>query len=116
MEIISLVLNVLFGGALVTVFTLRSVRAKASEDVKGVKIDNEEKQLKLMTEYIVEPLKKEIDELRKETQQLRKDTQQLRKEVRYLQKAIAKISDCSYADSCPVRRELQSRDDDRNGA
>lgn len=97
-EIISFVLNILFiGGGLVTLFTLRSKRRLAQAEAKAAEIDNDEKASLVMREYIVKPLKTEINALRKD--------------VRNLQKAIAKVSDCPYADSCPVKHELQNNQD-----
>jgi hypothetical protein len=99
-EIISLLLNLLFGGGLVALLTLRAHRAKADAEAKSVEIDNDEKASKIMTEYIVNPLKIEIDELRKETARLRRN-------IRQLSSAISKINDCAYAEDCPVRQEMQ---------
>ena len=49
--IVSLVLNlVLSGGLLVTVVTLRSQKAKAQEEAKGLAIDNDEKVSKMVNE------------------------------------------------------------------
>lgn len=105
-EIISSILNLLLGSAcVVTLATLKSVRAKAGaeakeaeQEAKGKAIENEEKASKLLMDYIVEPLKKEINALRKE--------------VRKLQKSIDRIGDCPHADNCPVRDELQKREND----
>ncbi|MEG2163111.1 MAG: hypothetical protein RRY55_01325 [Bacteroidales bacterium] len=47
-------------------------------------------------QYIVEPLKNEINGLRKD--------------VRRLNRAIEKVKDCGYSDNCPVCRELQNND------
>ena len=104
-EIISTILNLLLGGTcIVTLATLKATRTKAGAEAKGAEheakgkeIENEEKASKLLMDYIVEPLKKEINALRKE--------------VRKLQKCIERISDCPHADNCPVRGELQKHSD-----
>lgn len=104
-EIVSLVLNMLFvGGGLVTLITLRSIRKKANSEAKdseakarGTELENDEKAAQIVMNYIVEPLKKEINALRKD--------------VRNLQKAIDKVSDCPYSVNCPVKRELQNNQD-----
>lgn len=98
MELLNTVLDALLGGGLlVTMVTLRSMRKKATAEATGSELENEEKASHILMDYIVEPLKKEIDGLRKD--------------VRRLQKAIDKISDCSHADNCPVRHELQDCQD-----
>jgi hypothetical protein len=97
MEWVSLILNVVFGGGLlVTVFTLRAQSKKASAEAAAVEIENDEKASKLLMDYIVEPLKKEINGLRRE--------------IRLLRKAMDKIVDCPYADDCPVRDELRKHE------
>lgn len=91
MEIISLILNVIFGGtligALVTLATLKS-------QVRKSKAEAEAKILENWQTYIGDPLKKEIKSLRNEVSKFRK--------------AVDKISGCIYADDCPVRNELQN--------
>lgn len=100
-EIISLALNILFvSGGLVTLVTLRFTRKKAEEEAKEKSIDNDNKLINSFNEYIVEPLKKEVNGLRKD--------------VRRLNRAIEKINDCPHAANCPVRTELQN--DEKNGA
>ena len=72
---------------------------KAEAEAKSVEIDNEEKVLRMQLEYIVKPLEAKVD--------------RLTKEVRKLHLAINKISECSYKAECPVRRELQKKDDEK---
>ena len=79
---------------------LKADVAKKNTGTKGIEIENAEKMLKMQVDYIVEPLKKEIGALRKT--------------VNKLQRAVNKIGDCSHADLCPIRHELQS-DTDENG-
>ena len=62
-----------------------------------MEIDNNKKLIDGFNEYIVEPLKKEVNGLRKD--------------VRRLNRAIEKINDCPHAGTCPVRRELQDGQD-----
>ena len=78
---------------------LKADIVKKHTDTKGIDIQNAEKMLKMQVDYIVEPLKKEINALRKT--------------VNKLQRAVDKIGDCSYADKCPIRHELQN-DTDKN--
>jgi len=104
-EIISIILNFLLGGTcVVTLATLKAVRTKAGaeaksaeQEAKGKEIENDEKASKLLMDYIIEPLKKEINALRKD--------------IKKLQKSIERISDCPHADNCPVRDELQKYND-----
>lgn len=93
MQIISLIANLLMGGGLiVTLVTLKSQRAKAAEEARSLSIENDEKVNRLVNEYFVEPLKKEITSLRREMAKLRK--------------AIERIPDCPHASECPVKDEL----------
>ncbi len=93
-EIIRIIIEAILGGTLiVTLVTLRSTKKKASEEARSIEIDNNKKLIDGFNEYIVEPLKKEVNGLRKD--------------VRRLNRAIEKINDCPHASTCPVRRELQ---------
>lgn len=102
MDIISLLLNlVLGGGLLVTLLTLRAARQKANievdqakVDVEGTMLDNDEKASRVLIDYVVDPLKREISGLRRD--------------VRRLQQAIDKIPECPHADSCPVKTEMKN--------
>jgi hypothetical protein len=69
---------------------------KAEAEAKSVEIDNEEKVLKMQLEYIVKPLEAKVDKLMKE--------------VRKLRLAINEIAKCPYEADCPVRKELQKKD------
>jgi hypothetical protein len=71
---------------------------KAEAEAKSAEIDNEEKVLRMQLEYIVKPLEAKVDKLTKE--------------VRKLRFAINKIADCPYEAECPVRKEMQKKDDD----
>ena len=109
-EIISLGLNILFvSGGLITVVTLKSAIKKSQSEAdmteaqaEGSKMTNDEKASQILMQYIVEPLKKEINALRRD--------------IRALQRAIGKISECPHADDCPVRHELQKHQDDCEGS
>ena len=93
--IISSVLNLLLGsGLLVTIVTLRSQKAKAEEEVKGLALDNDKKVSEMVNEYFVEPLKKDIASLRKQ--------------VSRLTKAIEKIPSCPHSADCPVKDSLDN--------
>lgn len=97
-EMIHLAVDAILGGTLVvTLVTLRAKRKRATEEAKAVELDNNKKLLDSFNEYIVEPIKKEVNALRKD--------------VRKLNRAIEKINDCPHAVDCPVRRELQSEED-----
>ena len=98
MDILRLIVDLMMGGSLiVTLFTLRSTRRKASEDARSAAIENDKSLMQGFKEYIVEPLKKEVNALRKD--------------VRRLYRAIEKINDCPHAGNCPVRNELQDTKD-----
>jgi uncharacterized FlaG/YvyC family protein len=71
---------------------------KAEAEAKSAEIDNEEKVLRMQLEYIVKPLEEKVDKLTKE--------------VRKLRLAINKVAECPYEAACPVRKELQKKDDD----
>jgi hypothetical protein len=70
---------------------------KAEAEAKSVEIDNEEKMLRMQLEFIVNPLEKKVDKLTKEIQKLRL--------------AINKVADCPYGADCPVRKELQKKEE-----
>lgn len=94
-EIIRLIIEALLGGSLiVTLVTLRHTKKKASEEARSIELDNNKKLLDGFNEYIVEPLKKEVNGLRKD--------------IRMLNRAIDKIQDCPHSSNCPVRSELQN--------
>ncbi|MCM1035528.1 MAG: hypothetical protein NC038_05470 [Paludibacter sp.] len=104
-EIISLVLNILFvSGGIVTLCTLKATRHQAEAEAnnteakaEGTQLENDEKASKIILQYVVDPLKKEIS--------------YLRKDVRALNRAIGKIGECPHADECPVLRELQKHEE-----
>ena len=94
-EIIRIIFEALMSGALVvTLVTLRSTKKKAAEQAKSIAIDNDKNIMQNFLEYIVEPLKNEVNGLRKD--------------VRKFTRAVEKINDCPHAADCPVRRELQN--------
>jgi hypothetical protein len=70
---------------------------KAEAEAQSVEIDNEEKVLKIQLEYIIKPLEESVGKLTKE--------------IRKLRLAINKISDCPYEADCPVRHELQKKEE-----
>ena len=107
--IISLALNFIFGaGLIVTIKQIKTLKyevMKADAEAKGAKaetkrkeLDNEEKILKLNQEYVVEPLKKEIT--------------RFSRIVSRFEKAFEKVQDCEYREGCPVRKELQRKEDE----
>jgi hypothetical protein len=70
---------------------------KAEAEAKSVEIDNEEKVLRMQLEYIVKPLETKVDKLTREIQKLRL--------------AINKVAECPYEADCPVRKELQKKEE-----
>lgn len=107
-EIVRMIIDSLLGGTLiVTLVTLRSTRRKAREDVRAAAIENDKALMNSFNEFIVEPLKREVNALRKD--------------VRRFTRAVEKINDCPHAADCPVRNELQNSkdsnaDDSQDGA
>lgn len=98
-DILRLILEAVMSGTLiVTLVTLRSTRKKASEEARAIEIDNSQKLLSNFQQFIVEPLKKEVNALRKD--------------VCRLNRAVEKIPACPHAAQCPVSRELQTDADD----
>lgn len=98
-QMIHLAVDAILGGTLiVTLVTLRAKKKKANEEAKAVELDNNKKLLDSFIEYIVDPIKKEVNALRKD--------------VRHLKRAIEKINDCPHATTCPVRTELQNYQDE----
>ena len=102
-EIIRIIVEAVLGGTLiVTLVTLRSTKKKADEEAKAMEIDNNRKLMENFENYIVTPLKKEVNALRKD--------------VRRLNRAVEKIPACPHAAQCPVSRELQDTDDNNPAA
>ena len=100
MEILRIVVEALMTGTvIVTLVTLGATKKKASEEARSIEIDNNKNLMDSFNDYIVEPLKKEVNGLRKD--------------VRRLNRAIEKINDCPHAADCPVRHELQSCQNDQ---
>lgn len=102
-QIISLILNaVLSVGFITAIATLRSTRRKAREEARRASLENDKSLMDSFNQYIVEPLKKEVNALRKD--------------VRRFTRAVEKINECPHAVDCPVRNELQNTKDDDNHA
>ena len=115
-EIWMLILNfVLSGGliaAIVAIATLRShvkeAEAKAEQalaeakkmqaEAKSTELDNDKTLVDTFNEYIVAPLKNEVNGLRKD--------------VRKFTRAVEKINDCPYSSRCPVRSRLRNEQED----
>ena len=101
-EIVSIILNlVLGGGFIVTVFTLKQERLKASANAKkaeaeaeNAELDNEEKAAQILMEQVVKPLKTELNGVRRE--------------LKGLKKAVESIKDCPHSDACPVRERMRN--------
>ena len=98
LEILRLIFEFLLSGTLiVTLVTLRATRRKAQEEARQKAIDNDKSLIDSFNEYIVKPLKNEVNALRRD--------------VRRLNRVIEKAGDCNYAEhpaDCPVLRELQN--------
>ncbi len=76
---------------------LKTEIKKKEAETDRAEIENMEKILKIQIEYIVEPLKKEINGLRKT--------------INILRLALEKIGVCPHAAGCPVKHELQNDKD-----
>lgn len=93
-ELIRIALEALTGGGLIaTLYTLRETRRKMAEEATSLQATNADSILRTNEEYIVKPLKREINGLRAT--------------VRNLTKVLQKVLDCPHAAGCPVRGELQ---------
>ena len=108
-EIVSIVLNAVFGGSLiVTIVTMKATvrkaeaeAQKANAEVERMKADNERSAMATFNEFIVDPLKVEI--------------KRLNRNINGLQKAIKQANSCPHSDDCPVLDELQKQSDDDCG-
>ena len=90
---------VLGGGGialLTSLLTLRSSRKKAAEEAEAEELSNADRIIKMQTEYVVQPLEKEI--------------KKLRSSVNRMERALDKISDCPHSDKCPVKDALQDKE------
>lgn len=72
---------------------LRAEIAATQTDTRGDELENLKNGMTILMEQVVDPLKKEINAVRKELARLRH--------------AVEKVNSCPYADTCPVRDELQ---------
>jgi hypothetical protein len=97
MQLISLILNLLFGGGLVILLTVKSTREKARFEAKNTEVDYAKNMMETQVNFIVEPLKKEIASLRRS--------------INRLEKAIERIPECQYAENCPVKTEIQKNEE-----
>lgn len=94
-EILRMVVEGLVSGSLLlTLWTLRETKRKMREEVRSMQTTNAESILRTNEEYIVSPLKREINGLRTT--------------IRRLTKALQKINRCVHIDVCPLRSELQT--------
>ena len=101
-------------------------RKKHRQEVRGLRADNEQRDMDLSKMYVdefkrnivaplqgeIERLRGEVGELRKENATLRRETGGLKREIKQLRDAIQKINDCPHAADCPVYDELQKQPDD----
>ncbi|MDR1725611.1 MAG: hypothetical protein LBR28_04400 [Bacteroidales bacterium] len=95
MEIITLIINALFGGGiLITLATIKQSRKKA-------KIETNMAEMDLATKY-VEEFNKNVKE------PLQKDLKKLNNELCKLRKAIKRVQTCKHSIDCPVVNELQN--------
>lgn len=99
-EIISITLNFILMGGIATLLTVKSAKAKAAAEAKGVELDNEEKVNRMVQEYFVNPLKKEMTSLRREITRLRN--------------AVERIPECPHSAECPVKESLKESDNNEN--
>ena len=93
-EIMTLLSAFVTGGGLVAVFTLRSARKSAAEEAESSELSNADKIVSLQTQYIINPLREEIEGLRHDVQRLNQ--------------AIDAVKDCEHRDNCPVRKKLSA--------
>lgn len=83
-------------------------KKRHKQEVRGIKAENEKKDMDLAKMYVDEFKTNIADPLRREVRGLKK-------EVKNLNNAIGKIQECPHAGECPVYDELQKQqaDDDR---
>ncbi|MCQ2344387.1 MAG: hypothetical protein MJ002_05630 [Paludibacteraceae bacterium] len=93
LQTISIILNaILSSGILVSLLTINSTRAKAKASAKSVEIDNAQRLLDNFDNFIVQPLKNQVNDLNNTIQDL--------------QLAIKQIPSCPHSDACPVANKL----------
>ncbi|MDR0872980.1 MAG: hypothetical protein LBN27_05870 [Prevotellaceae bacterium] len=109
--IISLIINLLLGGTLiVTLATLKSTKDKAEFEAKNTEVDYVKNMMDTQVNFIVEPLKKEIEEMRKRDENHIKEHSKLLRSVNRLEKAIERVADCPHSENCPVRTEINKNE------
>lgn len=114
-NIISIILNFVLTGGLITLITLKSKKKEAEEKTETIELSNADTIVKMHIEYLVEPLKKEINTLRTEVTSLRATNSKqndsmlvLSNKVALLTFAIEKINTCNYSANCPVAKTLNN--------
>lgn len=101
-ELIRVVLELVLGGGFIaTLYTLRQTKRKLEEEVRQLQTTNTDSILRTNEEYIVKPLKREINGLRIT--------------VRNLNRALQKVLYCAHVNSCPVRSELYKLEEGDSG-
>lgn len=134
-EIVSLALNVLLvSGGLITLVTLRAKLKDANAQAKRAEIDNETAAMENFQKYIVDPLKREVESLRNEVSKYKVAADSARQEMIVYQekteslervilannremarfrRALEKISGCEYESTCPVKKQLKDKEDEK---
>lgn len=91
MELISLLLNLLFGGGfIVSLVTLRSTRKKAESEARTSELDNVQEAVKIWRE-MCESLKKELESYKASQAEMNAQMEMLRREVSRLSTINHKI-------------------------
>lgn len=109
-EIVSLVLNLLFGGGLLMLMTAKAKKDEAVANTDKIEMDNFRTGSELLQEAIVKPLKNELKETKNELKETREEMQDMQKEMRRLRRAIEHISECEHSAQCPVRAALNGEE------
>lgn len=100
-EILRSLIELVLGGAIVTVATLAASKRKAKAEAGHAEMDLAKDYVDQFRDNVVVPLQK--------------DVKGLRREVKGLKNAVSKINSCPHSAECPVRDELQKQQRDNQG-
>ena len=100
-EIVRTVIELVLGGAIVTVATLAASKRKAKAEAGHAEMDLAKDYVDQFRDNVVVPLQKEV--------------KGLRRDVKGLKNAVSKINICPHSDKCPVLDELQKQQRDNQG-
>lgn len=100
-DILRTAIELMLGGAIVTVATLAASKRKAKAEAGHAEMDLAKDYVDQFRDNVVVPLQKEV--------------KGLRRDVKGLKNAVSKINNCPHSNECPVLDELQKQQPSSQG-